>query len=489
MVATLPMSEHDPLRRPEPVPLTPLRGGRDLPHNLEAEQAVLGALLIDENAFDLVAPLVKAEDFYVLAHQHVFAACVELTTEGKAVDPVLLSQRLDAKQLLGHAVPHELPFVLSRGLGTAGNVVHYANAVLDLARLRRMMLVAQTIVARGYEAGANVQEFLDGSTQQIFGASQGTNSETLRLIQEPMLRAIEQIEAVQKRVQEGKSPITGVPTGISSLDYKLLGLQPGALIVLAARPSVGKTAFALNIATHAATRAEKVVAVFSLEMPSEQLSTRILASEAKLDWRRLSQGMLSTYDWTKIAAQGDRLSAASLWLDDNFVLTLVELRSKCRKLKRENGSLDLILVDYLQLMHAPSDRSNQSREQEIATISRSLKSLAKELECPVVALSQLNRSVEKRKGEPPMLSDLRESGAIEQDADIVLFLHRNDEDSKDTQGGAPDYPSRRFSISAKNVVVLKKTSGIVPVGPWRCFAMMSWTSSVSPTAVPACVSL
>ena len=162
----------------------------------------------------------------------------------------------------------------------------------------------------------------------------------------------------------------------------------------------------------------------------------MLASEAKLDWRRLSQGMLSTYDWTKIAAQGDRLSAASLWLDDNFVLSPVELRSKCRKLKRENGSLDLILVDYLQLMHAPSDRSNQSREQEIATISRSLKSLAKELECPVVALSQLNRGVEKRKGEPPMLSDLRESGAIEQDADIVMFLHRNEDDSKDVQSGA-----------------------------------------------------
>src|SRR5215208_864206 len=437
MVAPLPMmSEHDPLRRPEPVPLTPLRGGRDLPHNLEAEQAVLGALLIDENAFDLVAPLVKAEDFYVLAHQHVFAACVELTTEGKAVDPVLLSQRLDAKQLLGHAVPHELPFVLSRGLGTAGNVVHYANAVLDLARLRRMMLVAQTIVARGYEAGANVQEFLDGSTQQIFGASQGTNSETLRLIQEPMLRAIEQIEAVQKRVQEGKSPITGVPTGISSLDYKLLGLQPGALIVLAARPSVGKTAFALNIATHAATRAEKVVAVFSLEMPSEQLSTRILASEAKLDWRRMSQGTLQRNDWDKIMHHADRISRARIWLDDNFVLSPVELRSKCRKVAREHGKLDLVVVDYLQLMHSPGA---SSREQEIATISRSLKGIAKELGCPVLALSQLNRAVEKRKGDPPMLSDLRESGAIEQDADVVMFLHRPGDPEQ--EGGAAQPPS------------------------------------------------
>jgi replicative DNA helicase len=250
-----------------------------------------------------------------------------------------------------------------------------------------------------------------------------------------VLRALDNLEAVQKRVQAGLSPITGVPTGIATLDRNTLGLQPGTLTVLAARPSVGKTAFALNIATHAATRAQRKVAFFSLEMPSDQLALRMLASEGRLDWRRLSQGQLSRHDWDKLATQADRIGAASLWLDDNFVLTPVELRSKCRKLKRENGGLDLVVIDYLQLMHAPSDRASQSREQEIATISRSLKSLAKELECPIVALSQLNRSVEKRKGEPPMLSDLRESGAIEQDADIVMFLHRNDEDNKDVQQG------------------------------------------------------
>jgi replicative DNA helicase len=415
------MSDLDAARREAPIPLTPLRGGRDLPHNLEAEQAVLGAMLLDENAFDLVAPILKAEDFYVAAHQHTFGVCVELVLEKKALDPVLVSQRLDAKGLLGHAVPHELPFVLARGLGTAGNVVHYANVVLDLARLRRMMLVAQGILTRGYEAAANVQEFLDGSTQQVFGASQGVNVETLKKIEDPMIRAIEQIQAVQTRVQEGKSPITGVPTGIGALDHKLLGLQPGALVVLAARPSVGKTAFALNIGSYAATRAEKTVAIFSLEMPSEQLSTRILAAEAKLDWRRMSQGQLQRNDWDKIMHHADRISRAKIWLDDNFVLTPVELRAKCRKVRREQGALDLVIVDYLQLMHSPGANS---REQEIATISRSLKQIAKELECPVLALSQLNRGVEKRKGEPPMLSDLRESGAIEQDADVVMFLHR-----------------------------------------------------------------
>jgi len=298
-----------------------------------------------------------------------------------------------------------------------------------------MMLTAQRIVELGYESGPDIQRFLDTAQQEVFGAAQGASVDTLKRISEPTLRALEGIEAVQKRVQQGLSPVTGVPTGIHTLDRTTLGLQPGSLTVLAARPSVGKTAFALNAAVHAATRAGKKVAFFSLEMPSDQLALRILAAEAKLDWRRLAQGQLGRHDWDRLATQADRVGAASIWLDDNFVLTPVELRSKCRKLKRENGGLDLVVVDYLQLMHAPSDRANQSREQEIATISRSLKALAKELECPVLALSQLNRSVEKRRGEPPMLSDLRESGAIEQDADIVLFLHRTEEESKDAQAG------------------------------------------------------
>jgi replicative DNA helicase len=232
-------------------------------------------------------------------------------------------------------------------------------------------------------------------------------------------------------VRAGESTITGVPTGIGALDQKLLGLQRGALIVLAARPSVGKTAFALNIGTYAATRAQKRVAIFSLEMPSEQLAMRILAAEARLDFWRMTQGLLQQSDWDRIMQHGDRIGSSRIWLDDNFVLSPVELRSKCRKIKREGG-LDLVVVDYLQLM---SVAGASSREQEIAIISRSLKSLAKELDVPILALSQLNRGVEKRKGEPPMLSDLRESGAIEQDADVVMFLHRPG-DEKDQDGGA-----------------------------------------------------
>jgi replicative DNA helicase len=427
------MPENDPLRRPEP-PL-PLRTARDLPHSVDAEQAVLGAVLSDDTAFDQVAAILQPRDFYRLEHQHVYEACLELAKEAQALDAVTVQGRLDAKGLLGGAVPRELPYSLHRAVGTTANVAHYARLVKDLSSLRNMMLVNQALVERGYEAGTNVLGFLEAAQQEVFTAAQGVGTETLRPVKEPVWKALERLEAVQQRVQAGQSPITGVPTGFQTLDKSTLGLQPGQLVVLAARPSVGKTAFALNCATHAAAKAGRKVAFFSLEMPSEQLALRMLASEAKLDWRRISQGMLSTYDWTKIAAQGDRLSAASLWLDDNFVLTPVELRSKCRKLRRENGGLDLVVVDYLQLMHAPSDRGIHSREQEIATISRSLKSLAKELECPVVALSQLNRGVEKRKGEPPMLSDLRESGAIEQDADIVLFLHRNEDDSKDTQAG------------------------------------------------------
>ncbi|HSN14285.1 MAG TPA: replicative DNA helicase [Anaeromyxobacteraceae bacterium] len=454
------MPEQDPARRPQEAPLT-LRTARDLPHSVESEQAVLGAILVDETAFDQVAAILRPGDFYLLAHQHLYSACEELAREAKTLDPIIVQQRLDAKGLIGpSAVPREVPLQLANAIGTTANVAHYARTVKDLSRARQMMVTAQRVVERGYEAGANVQGFLDSAQQEVFNAGQGIGIETLKRVNEPVFRALENLEAVQKRVQAGLSPITGVPTGFTTLDRNTLGLQPGSLAVLAARPSVGKTAFALNIATHAATKEDRKVAFFSLEMPSEQLALRILASEAKLDWRRLSQGMLSSYDWQKIGAQGDRVSRASMWLDDNFVLTPIELRSKCRKLKRENGGLDLVVVDYLQLMHSPSDRASQSREQEIATISRSLKSLAKELECPVLALSQLNRSVEKRKGERPMLSDLRESGAIEQDADVVLFLHRAEDDAK--EGQAPQAPA---DVHEVELIVAKQRQGPTGVIP------------------------
>jgi replicative DNA helicase len=445
------MAELEPQRRTES-PVAALKGVREMPHNVEAEQAVLGAILIDENAFDQAAARLVPGDFYVLAHQHVYDVCVALATEGKTIDPVLVVQRLDAKGWLGTAVPRELPWALAKGLGTAANADHYARVVQDLSRLRKMMLTAQRVVERGYESGGAVQTFLDAAQQDVFGAAAGTSIETLRTIEEPIFQAIENLEAIQKRVKEGLSPITGVATGLPTLDKMMLGLQPGALVILAARPSVGKTAFALNIAAHAATKHDRKVAVFSLEMPSDQLALRMLASEAKLDWRRLSQGQMNNLDWDKVNHHGDRLSKASIWLDDNFVLTPVELRSKCRKIKRERG-LDLVVVDYLQLMHAPSDRASQSREQEIATISRSLKALAKELSIPVLALSQLNRGVEKRKGEPPMLSDLRESGAIEQDADVVMFLHRDDGDDRD---GPPQPPGETQEVQ---LIVAKQRQG------------------------------
>ena len=437
------MSDTETQRRPDaPVPL---RGARDLPHNVEAEQAVLGAVLIDENAFDLVAGLLKTGDFYLLAHQHVYAACEELAKEAQTIDAVMVNHRLGARGLLGTAVPRELVFSLARSVGVAANVTHYARVVQDLARGRKMMLTAQRVVEQGYESGANVQSFLDAAQQDVFGAAQGSSSDTLRRIKDPMMAAVENLEAIQKRVAEGKSFITGVPTGFASLDRNTLGLQPGTLSIIAARPSVGKTAFALNLAANAALKGKKV-AFFSLEMPSDQLALRLLAAEAKLDWRKLSQGQLGRNEWDRIFNHAERIAAAELWLDDNFVLTPVELRSKCRKIQREGG-LDLVVVDYLQLMHAPSDRMNGSREQEIATISRSLKALANELKIPIVALSQLNRGVEKRKGEPPMLSDLRESGAIEQDADIVMFLHRQEDE--DREAGPPGDTQQVQLIVAK----------------------------------------
>ena len=412
----------------------PLRGVRDLPHNLEAEQAVLGAVLLDETAFDQVAALLKAEDFYALPHQHVFSAFEELARESRKIDPVLVQQRLDAKGLLGAQVPRELVFGLAASVGSSSNAAHYAEAVNELARLRRMMLTAQRVVERGYESGPRVREFLEQAQQDVFGAAQGNTLETMRPFAEAMGAAIDRLEAIHKRTAEGLSHITGVPTGLQWLDDQTLGLQPGTLCILAARPSVGKTALALNFAANAAVKEQKKVVFFSLEMPSDQLALRLLASHARLDSERVSKGRLAPHDWERLMSQGERLMGAPIWFDDSFVLTPVELRSKCRKLKRESG-IDLVVIDYLQLMHAPSDRSGQSREQEIATISRSLKALSKELDVPVLALSQLNRAVEKRKGERPMLADLRESGAIEQDADVVMFLHRPE---PETAEGGPD---------------------------------------------------
>jgi replicative DNA helicase len=409
-----------------------LRGVRDLPHNLEAEQAVLGAVLLDETAFDQVAPILKSEDFYALAHQHVFSAFEELAKESRKIDPVLVQQRLDAKGLLGAQVPRELVFGLAASVGSSSNATHYAEAVNELARLRRMMLTAQRVVERGYEAGPRVRDFLEQAQQDVFGAAQGNTLETMKPFAEAMGAALDRLEAIHARAKAGLSHVTGVPTGLPWLDDQTLGLQPGTLCILAARPSVGKTALALNIAAHAATKGEKKVVFFSLEMPSDQLALRLLSSEAKLDSERVSKGKLAQHDWDRIMVQGEKLMGAPIWFDDSFMLSPVELRSKCRKLKRESG-LDLVVVDYLQLMHAPSDRASQSREQEIATISRSLKALAKELQVPVVALSQLNRAVEKRKGERPMLADLRESGAIEQDADVVMFLHRPEPEAEGGQ--------------------------------------------------------
>jgi replicative DNA helicase len=409
-----------------------LRGVRDLPHNLEAEQAVLGAVLLDETAFDQVAPILKAEDFYALSHQHVFAAFEELAKESRKIDPVLVQQRIDAKGLLGAQVPRELVFGLAASVGSSANAAHYAQAVNELARLRRMMLTAQRVVERGYEAGPRVRDFLEQAQQEVFGAAQGNTLETMKPFAEAMGTALDRLEAIHARAKAGLSHVTGVPTGLPWLDDQMLGLQPGTLVIVAARPSVGKTALALNIAAHAAVKGEKKVVFFSLEMPSDQLALRLLASEAKLDSERVSKGKLGQHDWDRIMTHGERLMGAPIWFDDTFMLSPVELRSKCRKLKREGG-LDLVVVDYLQLMHAPSERSSQSREQEIATISRSLKALAKELDVPVVALSQLNRAVEKRKGERPMLADLRESGAIEQDADVVMFLHRPEPEGESPQ--------------------------------------------------------
>jgi replicative DNA helicase len=450
------MGEEEGLsRRAVEAEVAPMRGARDLPHNSEAEQAVLGGILMEERVLDQVGDLLKAEDFYSLAHQHVFNALRELYAAGKACDAIMVNGHLEAKGLLGGVVPRNLAFELEKGFGTAGNIVHYAEVVRDHAMLRQTMLAAQRVLNKGYESGAAVGEYLQFAEGEISKAANGSLAgRGLKPLLEAVVQATEKIEAFQKRVQAGLSPITGVPTGFPRFDEMTLGLQPGALVIIAARPSVGKTAFALNMASHACLRAEKKVAFFSLEMSADQLATRMLSSEAKLDWKAVSKGRLSTHDWEKIGHHTSKLAAGQMWIDDNFVLTPMELRARCRRLKQEQKGLDLVVIDYLQLMQSPSGRRDQSREREIAEISRSLKSLAKELGVPIVALSQLNRSVEKRKGDLPQLSDIRESGAIEQDADMVVFLHRKDE-----EGDGPAPPQDGPAVEEVKLVLAKQRQG------------------------------
>ncbi len=389
------------------------------PQNIEAEEAVLGAILLVPDILPGLAEKIKAEDFYRFAHQQIFTSMLSISETGEPVDIVTLAAKLQDVGKIEEAGGVEYLLALSRSVPTAANAEYHAQIIADRALLRRLIGVSTEIAQSGYTATGDVTELLDQAERRILALAQTRTGTGFTPIRDVLMTAYERIEFLYHH----KGGITGVPTGYKELDAMTSGFQRSDLIIIAARPSVGKTAFALNIAQNVAVRSQKSVGVLSLEMSKEQLVQRMICAEANIDAGVLRTGQLKDEDWTKLTMGIASLSDASLFIDDTPGITLTEIRSRLRRLKVEHG-LDLVVIDYLQLIQTGNKSDN--RQQEISEISRSLKGLARELDVPIVALSQLSRSVESRQDKRPMLSDIRESGSIEQDADIVAFLYRDD---------------------------------------------------------------
>ena len=389
------------------------------PHSLEAEESVLGGILIDNNALDRAVEFIVADDFYREAHRKIFRAMQELNQRGEPVDLVTLTDALRARGELQDIGGAAYLGELVEKVPTAAHVAFYARIVRHKAVVRSLIQATTEIAALGFESSADVDQLLDEAEHKIFEISERKVRPSFFRIRDIMVDSMKAIEQLYER----KELVTGVPTGFVDLDRMTAGLQPADLIVIAGRPSMGKTAFALNIAQYTALTAKVGVAVFSLEMAKEQLVLRLLCSEARVDQSKVRAGFAAERDFPKLAMAASRLAEAPIYIDDTPALSVLELRAKARRLKRERESkLGLIVVDYLQLMRGHD--GVDSREQEISGISRSLKALAKELSVPVIALSQLNRQVENRAEKRPIMADLRESGAIEQDADVIAFLYR-----------------------------------------------------------------
>lgn len=399
------------------------------PQNIEAEQSVLGAMLIEREAISKVAEFLRKEDFYREAHRLVYNAMLQLFNKNDAIDLITVTEYLRKEEKLESAGGIAFITSLANCVPTAANVLYHARIVEEKALLRQLINSATEIAGMGYEATEDVANILDEAEKKILGVSNRKVGQDFTPIKSIIFQAIDKIE----QLYESKGGITGLATGFKDLDQLTSGLQPSDLILIAARPSMGKTAFVLNIAQHIAIREKQPVAFFSLEMSKEQLVQRMLCAEAPIDSQRVRIGQLEDKDWPKLIKAADRLSSSPIFIDDTPGITVVELRAKARRLKIEHG-LKLIIIDYLQLMQGgTSGRGGENRQQEISEISRSLKSLARELNVPVIALSQLSRSVESRQVKKPMLSDLRESGSLEQDADIVSFLYRDDYYNPDTE--------------------------------------------------------
>lgn len=398
---------------------------RVLPHSVEAEQSVIGSMIMDREAIVVAAGILRQEDFYGKQYGIVFEAMVELNDEGKPVDLVTLQDRLKEKDVPPEVSSLEFVRDLITAVPTSANIKYYANIVAEKAILRKLIRLNEEIANTCYVGKESLESILEITEKKIFDLVQRRNSSDYVPIREIVMNAMNRIEIASKN----NGVVTGIPTGFIDLDYRTAGMQPSDLILVAARPSMGKTAFVLNIAQYVAFKQRQTVAIFSLEMSKEQLVNRLFSLESKVDSQHIRTGNLSDSEWEKLIESAGIIGKSDLIIDDTPGIGISELRSKCRKYKLEHN-LKLVIIDYLQLMSG-SGRTD-SRQQEISDISRSLKALARELGVPVVALSQLSRAVEQRPDHRPMLSDLRESGAIEQDADVVMFIYRDDYYNKDT---------------------------------------------------------
>ncbi len=400
---------------------------RVLPHSIEAEQSVIGAMIMDKDAIVAASEILTEEDFYSQQYGALFEAMVELNDEGKPVDTVTLQDRLREKDVPPEVSSLEFIRELLNTLPTSAHIKNYANIVAEKAMLRRLIKLNEEIANTCYVGKDSLENILEDTEKRVFNLVQRRNTDSFVPIRQVVMNAMDQIEKASKN----KGSVTGIATGFIDLDYRTAGMQPSDLVLIAARPSMGKTAFVLNIAQHVAFKLEQTVAIFSLEMSKEQLVNRLFSLESKVDAQKLRTGNLSDNDWEKLIETAGVIGKSNLIIDDTPGITIGEMRSKCRKYKLEYD-LKMIIIDYLQLMSGSGGR-NDSRQQEISDISRSLKALARELGVPVLALSQLSRAVEQRPDHRPMLSDLRESGAIEQDADVVMFIYRDDYYNKDTE--------------------------------------------------------
>lgn len=432
---------------------------RILPHSTEAEQSVIGSMIMSRDAIIEASEIITGADFYQQQYGIVFEAMIELNDEGKAVDLVTLQERLKEKDLPPEISSMEFVRDLLSAVPTSANVKYYAEIVAEKSMLRKLIKTTEEISNACYLGKEKPQDILETTEKKIFDLVQNRGSQEFVPIRQVVLNAIEKIE----KASRNQGSVTGIPTGFIDLDYKTSGFQPSDLILVAARPSMGKTAFVLNIAQYMAFRNNVTAAIFSLEMSKEQLVNRLLALESKVDSQNIRTGNLEDEEWAKLIEGANIIGNSHLIIDDKPGISISELRSKCRKYKMEHN-LGIIFIDYLQLMTG-SGRS-ESRQQEISEISRSLKALARELNVPVVALSQLSRAVEQRPDHRPMLSDLRESGAIEQDADVVMFIYRDDYYNKDSE-----------NKNIAEIIIAKQRNG--PIGTVNLVWMPNYTKFVN----------